>query len=62
MRRMRAPWDSSVMFRNRPRRERHVKIIDFENHFCTQTWVDAVFANKKGYPRLVNAPDGMLRM
>ena len=39
-----------------------MRIIDFENHFCTQAWVDAVSAKKEGYPRLMNAPDGMLRM
>jgi predicted TIM-barrel fold metal-dependent hydrolase len=27
--------------------------IDFENHFATRTWVDALYANK-GYPRLVD--------
>ena len=35
-----------------------MKTIDFENHFITQAWVDALLANP-GYPRLVADDDPM---
>jgi predicted TIM-barrel fold metal-dependent hydrolase len=39
-----------------------MKKIDFENHFITQDWVDALTANE-GYPRLVSdAATGKLRL
>jgi predicted TIM-barrel fold metal-dependent hydrolase len=38
-----------------------VKIIDLENHFITQDWVDAMYANT-GYPRFVDAGDGKRRL
>ena len=33
-----------------------MKTIDLENHFVTQRWVDAMYANP-GYPRFEDAPD-----
>jgi hypothetical protein len=32
-----------------------VKKIDFENHFATTAWVDALYANE-GYPCLTDDP------
>ncbi|HEY5529054.1 MAG TPA: amidohydrolase family protein [Thermoleophilia bacterium] len=39
-----------------------MKRIDFENHFSSEAWVDAMLANTEGYPRLVREPSGTLRM
>jgi uncharacterized protein len=36
-------------------REREMKTIDFETHFATQSWVDALYANE-GYPQFRHDP------
>jgi predicted TIM-barrel fold metal-dependent hydrolase len=38
-----------------------MKKIDFETHFATQGWVDALWSNP-GYPRLERSPEGYLRL
>jgi uncharacterized protein len=38
-----------------------MKKIDFETHFVTQEWVDALFSNS-GYPRFERSPEGNLRL
>jgi uncharacterized protein len=39
-----------------------VKVIDTENHFASQAWIEALRANTDGYPRIVDGADGKVKL